>query len=118
MDELSRDAEEHAYGHFYGALIWITLVMLFFGWLNRAVITTLKEAQAKDPNRKCFRMIGGVLVQRAVKEILPSLETNLQGVSKPFVRTHARVIELNSTTFPVFRSNKSPNSWRSSTSKR
>jgi prefoldin subunit 2 len=48
---------------------------------NRAVIETLQETQRTAPERKCFRMIGGVLVERNVKEVLPALETNLAGVS-------------------------------------
>lgn len=39
----------------------------------RLVIETLKEVE-KD--RKCFRMIGGVLVERTVNEVLPALEQN------------------------------------------
>ena len=37
------------------------------------MIETLKEVE-KD--RKCFRMIGGVLVERTVAEVLPALEQN------------------------------------------
>ncbi|KAM9424746.1 prefoldin subunit 2 [Pholidichthys leucotaenia] len=43
------------------------------------VIDTLKEV---DPSRKCFRLIGGVLVERTVKEVLPALETNKEQISK------------------------------------
>ncbi len=39
----------------------------------RLVIETLSEV---SPDRKCFRMIGGVLVERTVKEVLPALEAN------------------------------------------
>jgi prefoldin subunit 2 len=35
-----------------------------------------------EPERKCFRMVGGVLVERTIKEVLPALETNFNGVSK------------------------------------
>ncbi|XP_022121604.1 prefoldin subunit 2 [Pieris rapae] len=42
---------------------------------HKIVIETL---QAVEPKRKCFRMIGGVLVERTVAEILPELETNLE----------------------------------------
>lgn len=58
-----------------------------FGWTDSyaiyysAVIETLREVQKKTPERKCFRMIGGVLVERNVKEVLPALEANLAGVS-------------------------------------
>ncbi|CAO3589170.1 unnamed protein product [Absidia cylindrospora] len=34
-----------------------------------------------EPERKCFRMVGGVLVERTVKEVLPALETNFNGVN-------------------------------------
>jgi hypothetical protein len=34
-----------------------------------------------EPERKCFRMVGGVLVERTIKEVLPALETNHSGVS-------------------------------------
>ncbi|XP_028330418.1 prefoldin subunit 2 [Gouania willdenowi] len=43
------------------------------------VIDTLKEV---DPSRKCFRLVGGVLVERTVKEVLPALEANKQQISK------------------------------------
>ena len=45
---------------------------------GRLVIETLKEVE-KD--RKCFRMIGGVLVERTVNEVLPALEQNRDQVS-------------------------------------
>ncbi|CAK1555052.1 unnamed protein product [Leptosia nina] len=40
---------------------------------HKIVIETL---HAVEPKRKCFRMIGGVLLERTVAEILPELETN------------------------------------------
>lgn len=43
------------------------------------VIDTLRGV---DPTRKCFRLIGGVLVERTVKEVLPALETNKEQISK------------------------------------
>ncbi|KAK9473150.1 Prefoldin beta-like protein [Dipodascopsis tothii] len=44
---------------------------------HRLVLETLKPL---DPERKCFRMIGGVLVERTVKDVVPALETNAKGV--------------------------------------
>jgi Prefoldin subunit len=44
------------------------------------VLVTLGEQMENDPKRKCFRMIGGVLVERTVEEVVPNLQTNLEGV--------------------------------------
>ncbi|KAM6909533.1 prefoldin subunit 2 [Xenentodon cancila] len=46
---------------------------------HNLVIDTLKEV---DPSRKCFRLVGGVLVERTVKEVLPALENNKETISK------------------------------------
>jgi prefoldin subunit 2 len=33
-------------------------------------------------DRKCFRMINGVLIERTVKDVIPTLKTNSEGLSK------------------------------------
>lgn len=33
-----------------------------------------------DPSRKCFRLVGGVLVERTVEEVLPAVKRNKEGV--------------------------------------
>jgi prefoldin subunit 2 len=33
-----------------------------------------------EPERKCYRLIGGVLIEKTVKEVKPSLEENLCNV--------------------------------------
>ena len=47
------------------------------------VMDALKKV---DPGRKCFRMIGGVLVERTVKEVLPALQFNSEQVQPCRVR--------------------------------
>ncbi|MEE6514974.1 hypothetical protein FKM82_023447 [Ascaphus truei] len=49
------------------------------------VIDTLKEV---DQTRKCYRMVGGVLVERTVKEVLPALENNKEQVTPASLRSN------------------------------
>lgn len=35
-----------------------------------------------DPNRRCYRSIGGVLVERTVAEVLPAVQKNLKGIEE------------------------------------
>lgn len=46
---------------------------------HKVVIETLTEV---CPDRKCFRMVGGVLVERTVAEILPALTNNRDQLTK------------------------------------
>lgn len=45
----------------------------------RVVIDTLKGVSGE---RKCYRMIGGVLIERTVADVLPDLAGNIEQVSK------------------------------------
>lgn len=36
----------------------------------------LKALEPMDGDRKCFRLIGGVLVERTVREVIPAVQTN------------------------------------------
>lgn len=33
-----------------------------------------------DAQRTCFRLVGGVLVERQVKDVLPAVQANLEGI--------------------------------------
>ncbi|KAI9662853.1 MAG: hypothetical protein M1821_007900 [Bathelium mastoideum] len=46
---------------------------------HKLVLETLGPV---SQDRKCFRMINGVLVERTVKDVVPALETNLDGLKK------------------------------------
>ncbi|KAF2972256.1 hypothetical protein GQX73_g1222 [Xylaria multiplex] len=48
-------------------------------WILALVLETL-EPLSND--RKCFRMINGVLVERTVKDVVPALQTNAEGLKK------------------------------------
>ncbi|ORX77074.1 Prefoldin beta-like protein [Basidiobolus meristosporus CBS 931.73] len=46
---------------------------------HKLVIDTISPL---DPERKCFRLVGGVLVERTVKDVLPALQTNQDGIKQ------------------------------------
>ncbi|KAF2436520.1 Prefoldin beta-like protein [Tothia fuscella] len=46
---------------------------------HKLVLETLEPL---PEDRKCFRMINGVLVERTVKEVAPALKTNSEGLKK------------------------------------
>lgn len=54
-----------------------TGVIMLFDFI-RLVIEALKGV---DLDRKCFTLIGGVLVEKTVKDVLPNLENNKSMVS-------------------------------------
>lgn len=39
-----------------------------------------------DPGRRCYRMVGGVLVERTVAEVLPAVRRNQQGLGEVLQR--------------------------------
>jgi len=42
----------------------------------------LETLEPLSGDRKCFRMINGVLVERTVKDVVPALQTNAEGLKK------------------------------------
>ncbi|XP_052188425.1 prefoldin subunit 2 [Diospyros lotus] len=39
-----------------------------------------------DPSRRCYRMIGGVLVERTIREVLPAVQRNKEGLDEVITR--------------------------------
>ncbi|KAI8965811.1 Prefoldin beta-like protein [Daldinia sp. FL1419] len=74
IGDVEQEAEEHKF------------VRLFFSSLipgimepNPLVLDTLEPLPG---DRKCFRMINGVLVERTVQDVIPALRTNAEGLKK------------------------------------
>ncbi|KAI9594381.1 Prefoldin subunit-domain-containing protein [Syncephalis fuscata] len=42
----------------------------------------LDTIEPLDKDRKCFRLVGGVLVERTVSDVLPALKINHEGITK------------------------------------
>ncbi|XP_011302750.1 prefoldin subunit 2 [Fopius arisanus] len=55
---------------------------------HKIVIDTLKTV---DPKRKCYRMIGGVLCEQVVVEVLPNLITNKKQLTKVIASLHEQL---------------------------
>lgn len=46
----------------------------------------INAIQPLDQSRKCFRMIGGVLVERTIREVLPAVQHNKEGIEVVITR--------------------------------
>lgn len=46
----------------------------------------INAIQPLDPSRRCYRMIGGVLVERTIKEVLPAVQRNKEGLEEVVAR--------------------------------
>jgi prefoldin subunit 2 len=49
---------------------------------NRAGRLVLETLEPLPGDRKCFRMINGVLVERTIQDVVPALRTNAEGLKK------------------------------------
>ncbi|PRD29015.1 UNVERIFIED_CONTAM: Prefoldin subunit 2 [Trichonephila clavipes] len=64
-----------------------SLDLVVFISISCLVVEALKDV---DPERVCYRMIGGVLVQRTVKEVLPAVAHNKEQVRNSYFFSHGR----------------------------
>ncbi len=51
-------------------------------WLTIPTRLVLETLEPLPGDRKCFRMINGVLVERTVQDVVPALQTNAEGLKK------------------------------------
>lgn len=58
------------------------LVILDMNADGSLVLSTLQPLVKTAPNRTCYRLIGGVLVERTVVDVVPTLETNYGGIKE------------------------------------
>lgn len=45
-------------------------------------VLVLNAISPLEPSRKCFRLIGGILVERTVGEVLPAVQRNRDGIQQ------------------------------------
>ena len=45
-------------------------------------MNTLQPLLKTAPERTCYRLIGGILVERTVTDVVPALETNFSGIKE------------------------------------
>lgn len=77
LSTLESDLKEHLY--ITSIFFFVTFFFNFALFIYRTVIETLKTV---DADRKCFRLIGGVLCERTVKDVLPQLQENKEKFEK------------------------------------
>jgi prefoldin subunit 2 len=46
----------------------------------------INAIQPLDPSRRCYRMIGGVLVERTIKDVLPAVQRHKSGIEEVVAR--------------------------------
>jgi prefoldin subunit 2 len=59
---------------------------------HKLVEDTLKPL---DGNRRAFRLVGGVLVERTVAEVLPSVRSNRENLDKVVISLNAKLESTN-----------------------
>lgn len=57
---------------------------------HRVVIDAMKKV---EPSRKCFRLVGGVLVERTAGEVLPAIEETRANIEKAINELQAQLEE-------------------------
>lgn len=53
----------------------------------------LNAIQPLDQSRRCYRMIGGVLVERTIREVLPAVQRNKEGLEEVVARLNEALVK-------------------------
>jgi prefoldin subunit 2 len=89
-DEHKEPVNEQAVANKYGAMrselnqIYSKITELEMEVSEHSLV--INAIQPLDPSRRCYRMIGGVLVERTIKEVLPAVQRNKEGIEEVIVR--------------------------------
>ncbi|XP_013414903.1 prefoldin subunit 2 [Lingula anatina] len=67
---------------------------------HELVVEALKDVA---PERRCFRMVGGVLVERTVQDVLPALTANKEQIAK-LIETLTHQLEVKGKEINEYRS--------------
>ncbi|KND95328.1 putative prefoldin subunit 2 [Tolypocladium ophioglossoides CBS 100239] len=70
IGDIEQEAEEHKYDPPFSHPCLTCLLLV------------LETLEPLSEDRKCFRLINGVLVERTVKDVVPALRTNQDGLKK------------------------------------
>ena len=91
LAELEADLNEHKYFYREKDAVFFFYNFTFFVWrfsINLGLLSSvflvslvLQMLEKLEPERKCFRRVGGALVEKTVKEVKPSISTTQGQVS-------------------------------------
>uniref|UniRef100_F6HDQ6 Prefoldin subunit 2 n=2 Tax=Vitis vinifera TaxID=29760 RepID=F6HDQ6_VITVI len=88
--DLKEPVNEQAVANIYGAMraelnqIYSKITELEMEVSEHSLV--IGAIQPLDPSRRCYRMIGGVLVERTIKEVLPAVQRNKEGLEEVISR--------------------------------
>ncbi|KAL2487036.1 putative prefoldin subunit 2 [Abeliophyllum distichum] len=89
-DDGKEPMNEQAVANIYGAMrteinqIYSKITELEMEVSEHSLV--INAIQPLDPSRRCYRMIGGVLVERTIKEVSPAVQRNKEGIEEVIAR--------------------------------
>lgn len=62
--------------------------------IKKENLIVLTQIDKLEPNRRCFRLIGGVLVERTIEEAIKGIKDNVENRLSPSLKTLKEKMEL------------------------